>query len=98
MKIYDVFSNVREEELPLRRIEDYFHEYYLSGQSVFGNYQIVTDDVPPGVDQDTLNCVRELKGEGRKVAFVASGEKIIAVIGYKKGNDSALKAGRIGTN
>ena len=43
MKIYDVFSNVREEELPLRRIEDYFHEYYLSGQSVFGNYQIVTD-------------------------------------------------------
>ncbi len=83
MKIYDVFSNVREEELPLRRIEDYFIKWYENGTSVFGDYQIVTEGVSPDVDQNTFNCVQELKGEGKKVAFVACREKVIAVIGYK---------------
>ncbi len=84
MKIWDVFSRVSEKELPLKQIEDWFNEYYQTGNEFYEKYRIIAGHIPDSLDQNERECVSELIHEGKKVAFLSFDGKVCATIGYKE--------------
>ena len=84
MKVYDIFSYVPENELSLESIEERFRLYRYAGKADSDEYDFISDEVPRTHDPDVINCVYELRAEGKKVAFLVADTKIVAVIGYKE--------------
>ena len=84
MVIWDVFSQMSEKELPLKRIEDWFNEYYRTGNELYEKYRIIAGRIPDNLDQNERECMSELIHEGKKVAFLIFDGKVCATIGYKE--------------
>ena len=81
MDIRDIFSMLKEEELPLRKIEKLFLDD-CEGKTIPEGYAVIRDTVPENLDENQVLCARDLVSEGKKVAFLAIGERIVSMIGY----------------
>lgn len=79
--IKDIFSCLKESELPLCMIEKLFLDDY-SGKQIPEGYTIIRESMPVKLDENQKSCVKELISEGKKVAFLMMDGRIVAVIGY----------------
>ena len=79
--IKDIFSMLKESELPLSTIEKFFIDD-CNGKRISIGYTIVRDSMAVKLDQNQESCVRELISEGKKGAFLMMDGRIVAVIGY----------------
>lgn len=81
MKILDVFSWLSAKEISIEELErivaDYFNGTYE------GEYKVLLE-MPDNVDKNILNSRAKLIGEGKSVACILKGEKVVAVVGYKE--------------
>ena len=80
-KIEDIFSMLREEELPLRKIEEFFLDDY-EGKVIPKGYAVIRDTFPANLGENQVLCARELMSEGKKVAFLLLDGEYVSTIGY----------------
>ena len=81
MQIWDIFSSVKDKELPLKTIEEMFTEYFVKGLQN-ADYKIVTR-LPEFADANCIDCSKYLLCEGKQVAYLIYQKTVVAVIGYK---------------
>ncbi|MBQ9885728.1 MAG: hypothetical protein IJM37_02525 [Lachnospiraceae bacterium] len=81
MKIFDIFSNKTERELPLKKIEKIFTDYIEKG--ILNTEFNVLTELPDSANDNTRNCRDMLLGEDKKVAYLMQDNNVVVVIGYK---------------
>ena len=81
MKVLDVFSWLPAKEISIEELEQIVQEYFSGTYT--GEYGVLLE-LPDNADKNILNSSATLIGEGKNVACVLKGEKVIAVVGYKK--------------
>lgn len=80
MKITDMFSWLPAKEISVEELERIFIEH-LNG-TYEGEYKVLLE-MPDNADKNILDSRTEMIEEGKSVACILKGEKIIAVVGYK---------------
>lgn len=80
MKITDMFSWLPAKEISIEELERIFIEH-LNG-TYEGEYKVLLE-MPDNADKNILDSRTEMIEEGKSVACILKGEKIIAVVGYK---------------
>lgn len=80
MIVTDIFSWVREHELSLEQAEQIFTEHYFGGCNAEYSVCMKTPDC---ASENNLMCERELRGEGKKTAYILKDGIIIAIVAYK---------------
>ncbi len=78
MKVLDVFSWLPAKEIS---IGEKIFIRHLNG-TYEGEYKVLLE-APDNADKNILNSWARLIGEGKSVACILKGGKIIAVVGYK---------------
>lgn len=86
MKVEDVFSMIKEQELPIESIEKMFLDH-CEGQSIPDNYMIVCGELPNEISEQHELCAKMLISEGKRAAFLIRDSSIIAVLGYREEMD-----------
>ena len=81
MKIFDIFSKLKEKELPVAKIEEIITANLVQGinDSEFD----VKFDEPVDLSENDRMCRDELFSENKKVVYIMRGAELIAVVGYK---------------
>lgn len=80
MKITDMFSWLPAKEISIEELERIFIEH-LNG-TYEGEYKVLLE-MPDNADKNILDSRTEMIEEGKSVACILKGKKIIAVVGYK---------------
>ena len=80
-KVKDIFSMLKEEKLPLRKIEKIFLDD-CEGKVIPEGYAVIRDTLPATLDENQALCARELVSEGKKVAFILLNGEYVSTIGY----------------
>ena len=80
-KVKDIFSMLKEEKLPLRKIEKVFLDDY-EGKAIPKGYAVIRDTFPANLGENQVLCARELMSEGKKVAFLLLDGEYVSTIGY----------------
>lgn len=80
MKITDMFSWLPAKEISIVELERIFIEH-LNG-TYEGEYKVLLE-MPDNADKNIHDSRTEMIEEGKSVACILKGEKIIAVVGYK---------------
>ena len=81
MKIFDIFSKLKEKELPVGKIEKVVTANLVQGinDSEFD----VKSEEPADLSENDRMCRDELFSENKKVVYIMRGSELIAVVGYK---------------
>ncbi len=81
MKIFDIFSKLKEKELPVGKIEEIVTANLVQGinDSEFD----VKSEEPADLSENDRICRDELFSENKKVVYIMRGSELIAVVGYK---------------
>ena len=80
-KVKDIFSMLKEEELPIRKIERIFLDD-CEGKAIPEGYAVIRDAFPTKLDESQALCARDLVSEGKKVAFLLFDGEYVSTIGY----------------
>ena len=81
MRIFDVFSRLKEKELPLAKIEEIVTAHLVQG---INDLEFdVKSEAPADLSENDRMCRDELHSENKKVVYVMRGAELIAVVGYK---------------
>lgn len=81
VKVRDIFSMLKESELPLRTIEKWFIEDY-EGKTIRNGDAFIRETIPVNLDQNQSLCAKELLSEGKKVDFLKVDGRVVSMIGY----------------
>ena len=81
MKIFDIFSKLKEKDLPVAKIEEIVTANLAQGinDSEFD----VKSEEPADLSENDRMCRDELFSENKKVVYIMRGAEMIAVVGYK---------------
>ena len=81
MKIFDIFSKLKEKELPVAKIEEIITANLVQGinDSEFD----VKSEEPADLSENDRMCRDELFSENKKVVYIMRGAELIAFVGYK---------------
>ncbi len=80
MIVLDVFSWLPAKEISIEELEQIFIGH-LNG-TYEGEYKVLLK-VPDNADKNILNSRATLIGEGKDVACILKGRKVVAVVGYR---------------
>jgi len=80
LKVLDVFSWLPAKEISIEELEQIFIGH-LNG-TYEGEYKVMLE-MPDNADKNILDSRARLIEEGKSVACILKGGKIIAVVGYK---------------
>lgn len=81
MKIFDIFSKLKEKELPVGKIEAIVIANLVHGIND-SEFDVKLDD-PADLSENDRMCRDELFSENKKVVYIMRGAELIAVVGYK---------------
>ena len=81
VKVKDIFSMLKETELPLSTIEKWFIEDY-EGKTIPDGYDFIRETIPVNLDQNQSMLAKELLSEGKKVAVLKVSGRVVSMIGY----------------
>ena len=81
MKVLDVFSWLPAREISIEELEQIFIGHFNG--TCEGEYTVLLE-MPDNVNKNILNSKATLIKEGKDVACILKGGKVIAVVGYKK--------------
>ena len=81
MKIFDIFSKLKEKDLPVAKIEEIVIANLVQGIND-SEFDVKLDD-PADLSENDRMCRDELLSANKKVAYVMCDAELIAVIGYK---------------
>ncbi|MBR1477045.1 MAG: hypothetical protein IJ608_03680 [Lachnospiraceae bacterium] len=85
IKVKDIFSMLRETELPVSTIEKWFLEDY-EGKTIPEGYVFIREAIPENLDQNQSLLIKELLSEGKKVAFLKVDGRVVSMLGYCEEN------------
>ena len=81
MKVLDIFSWLPAEEVSLEEVEFVFMNY-KNGTEI--DEYVVLEDLPENASEDIVECMEEVKHEGKKVAVLIKENKVLALISYQE--------------
>lgn len=81
MKIFDIFSKLKEKELPVGKIEAIVTANLV--QEINDSEFDVKSEEPADLSENDRMCRDELFSENKKVVYIMRGSELIAVVGYK---------------
>lgn len=81
MKIFDVFSKLKEKDLPVAKIEEIVIANLAQGIND-SEFDVKLDE-PADLSENDRMCRDELFSENKKVVYIMRGAELIAVVGYK---------------
>lgn len=81
MRILDIFSRLKERDLPIVKIEEIVTECLVQGinDSEFD----VKSEEPADLSENDRMCTDELLSENKKIVYIMRGSELIAIVGYK---------------
>lgn len=81
MKVLDIFSWLPAEEVSLEELESVLMNY-KNGIEI--NEYVVLEGLPENASEYIVECMEEVKHEGKKVAVLIKENKVLALISYQE--------------
>lgn len=81
--VFDIFSYVPKREIDLEQLETIFVNESNNVNAAANGYYVEKYKQSHELEKNIKIAVEDLQNEGKKIAFIKKGRKIIAVVGYK---------------
>ena len=81
--VFDIFSYVPKREIDLEQLETIFVNESNIVNAATNGYYVEKYKQSHKLEKNIKIAVEDLQNEGKKIAFIKKGRKIIAVVGYK---------------
>ena len=81
--VFDIFSYVPQREIDLEQLETIFVNESNNVNAATNGYYVEKYKPSHELEKNIKIAVEDLQNEGKKIAFIKKGRKIIAVVGYK---------------
>ena len=81
--VFDIISYVPKQEIDLVQLETIFVNEINNVNAATNGYYVEKYKQSRELKKSIKMAVEDLQNEGKKIAFIKKGRKIIAVVGYK---------------
>lgn len=82
-RVLDIFSYVPKQKIDLEQLETIFVNESNNVNAATNGYYVEKYKQSHKLEKNIKIAVEDLQNEGKKIAFIKKGRKIIAVVGYK---------------
>ena len=82
-RVLDILSYVPKQEIDLVQLETIFVNEINNVNAASNGYYVEKHKQIHELEKNIKIAVEDLQNEGKKIAFIQKGRKIIAVVGYK---------------
>lgn len=82
-RVLDILSYVPKQEIDLVQLETIFVNEINNVNAAANGYYVEKYEQSRELEKNIKIAVEDLQNEGKKIAFIKKGRKIIAVVGYK---------------